>query len=147
MKILLTGSAGFIGTHIAGHAEAAGHEVVKVDDFLPMAHGDDPSVPSGTHRLDLRHEPLDALLDGVDVVCHQAAMVGNGVDARKRCRRIFVTSYGRRGGATIGSFALRASLSSARARSANSSGKNHFATTDASTHIIPVGGCARPAPR
>ncbi len=82
MKILLTGSAGFIGTHIAEQAELAGHEVVKVDDFLPMAHGEDPVVPDGTHRLDIRHDPLDDLLDGIDVVCHQAAMVGNGVDAQ-----------------------------------------------------------------
>ncbi len=82
MKVLLTGSAGFIGTHIAAQAEEAGHEVVKVDDFLSMAHGDAPSVPEGTHRLDLRHDRLDELLAGVDVVCHQAAMVGNGVDAQ-----------------------------------------------------------------
>ncbi len=82
MKILLTGSAGFIGTHIAELARLAGHEVVKVDDFLSMAHGDDPVVPEGTNRRDIRHEPLDDLLYGVDVVCHQAAMVGNGVDAQ-----------------------------------------------------------------
>ncbi|MEO6606059.1 MAG: NAD-dependent epimerase/dehydratase family protein [Aeromicrobium sp.] len=82
MKILLTGSAGFIGTHIADQADRAGHDVVKVDGFLPMAHGDDPTVAAGTARLDLRHDPLDALLEGVDVVCHQAAMVGNGVDAQ-----------------------------------------------------------------
>ncbi len=82
MKVLLTGSAGFIGTHIAEQAERAGHDVVKVDGFLPMAHGDDPVVAAGTARLDLRHDPLDELLAGVDVVCHQAAMVGNGVDAQ-----------------------------------------------------------------
>ena len=82
MRVLLTGSAGFIGTHIAEQAELAGHEVVKVDGFLPMAHGEDPLVPAGTHRLDIRHDRLDDLLEGIDVVCHQAAMVGNGVDAQ-----------------------------------------------------------------
>ncbi len=82
MKILLTGSAGLIGNHIAEQAELAGHEVVKVDGFLPMAHGDNPTVPAGTNQLDLRHDRLDELLVGVDVVCHQAAMVGNGVDAQ-----------------------------------------------------------------
>lgn len=82
MKILLTGSAGFIGTHIGDQAERAGHEVVRVDGFLPMAHGDSPAVAAGTHRLDIRHDSLDDLLEGVDVVCHQAAMVGNGVDAQ-----------------------------------------------------------------
>ncbi len=82
MKILLTGSAGFIGTHIAEQAERAGHQVVKVDGFLPMAHGDTPVVAADTVRRDIRHDALDELLDGVDVVCHQAAMVGNGVDAQ-----------------------------------------------------------------
>ncbi|MEO6604536.1 MAG: NAD-dependent epimerase/dehydratase family protein [Aeromicrobium sp.] len=82
MRILLTGSAGFIGTHIAEQSELAGHEVVKVDGFMSMAHGEDPVVVDGTVRLDIRHDPLDELLKGVDVVCHQAAMVGNGVDAQ-----------------------------------------------------------------
>ena len=61
MKILLTGTAGFIGNHIAEQAELAGHEVVKVDGFLPMAHGDNPTVPAGTNQLDLRHDRLDEL--------------------------------------------------------------------------------------
>jgi dTDP-L-rhamnose 4-epimerase len=82
VKILLTGSAGFIGTHIAEQAESRGHEVIRVDGFLPMAHGESPEVPAGTKRLDIRRDALDELLDGVDVVCHQAAMVGNGVDAQ-----------------------------------------------------------------
>ncbi len=82
MKVLLTGSAGFIGTHIAEQLQTTGHDVVRVDGFLPMAHGDNPDVLTGTERLDIRHDDLDALLVGVDVVCHQAAMVGNGVDAQ-----------------------------------------------------------------
>ncbi|AXT86609.1 NAD-dependent dehydratase [Aeromicrobium sp. A1-2] len=81
MKILLTGAAGFIGTHIAGQARERGHEVVALDAFLPQAHGDGPR-PVGFAMLDLRHDVLDEILDGVDVVCHQAAMVGNGVDAQ-----------------------------------------------------------------
>ena len=39
--------------------------------------GDDDIV-----RLDLRNDRLDDVLAGIDVVCHQAAMVGNGVDAQ-----------------------------------------------------------------
>ena len=34
------------------------------------------------HTLDLRYDRVDDLLVDVDVVCHQAAMVGNGVDAQ-----------------------------------------------------------------
>jgi dTDP-L-rhamnose 4-epimerase len=82
VKILLTGAAGFIGTHIARIAAERGHEVVMVDAYLPQAHGENTPTGPGVHRLDLRHDPLDAVLEGVDVVCHQAAMVGNGVDAQ-----------------------------------------------------------------
>ncbi|WP_332662792.1 NAD-dependent epimerase/dehydratase family protein [Aeromicrobium sp.] len=82
MKILLTGAAGFIGTHIRGQAMERGHEVVALDAYLPQAHGAGSTHDSGIERLDLRHDRLDEVLDGIDVVCHQAAMVGNGVDAQ-----------------------------------------------------------------
>lgn len=82
MKILLTGAAGFIGTHIGAQARERGHEVVALDAFLPQAHGPSAGDRAGFAQLDLRHDRLDEILDGVDVVCHQAAMVGNGVDAQ-----------------------------------------------------------------
>jgi dTDP-L-rhamnose 4-epimerase len=78
VRVLLTGSAGFIGSTVADALTSAGDEVVRVDLMLPQAHGAaDP--PADTHRLDVR----DALswvdlLRGVDVVCHQAALVGLG---------------------------------------------------------------------
>src|SRR6478752_10036110 len=78
MRVLLTGSAGFIGGAIHGALEEAGHEVVGVDVMLPQAHGSS-AVPPGTHRLDVRDPAGWApVLAGVDVVCHQAAMVGAG---------------------------------------------------------------------
>ncbi|MDN5893043.1 MAG: NAD-dependent epimerase/dehydratase family protein [Nocardioides sp.] len=78
MRVLLTGSAGFIGTAIGHQLEESGHEVVRVDMMLPQAHGA-VEPPAGTHRLDVRDaaEWTD-LLRGVDAVCHQAAMVGAG---------------------------------------------------------------------
>ncbi|MFC6344994.1 NAD-dependent epimerase/dehydratase family protein, partial [Nocardioides hankookensis] len=79
MKVLLTGSAGFIGTAIGAALEGDGHEVVRVDLMLPMAHGSS-SAPDGTHQLDVRDAgSWTHLLDGVDAVCHQAAVVGAGV--------------------------------------------------------------------
>ncbi len=43
MRILLTGAAGFIGSHIREQASSPGHEVVALDAFLPQAHGDAPA--------------------------------------------------------------------------------------------------------
>ncbi len=80
MKVLLTGSAGFIGAQVDEQLTARGDEVVRVDAFIPQAHGSDVTVPAGVHRLDVRRvQEWEDLLDGVDVVCHQAAMVGAGV--------------------------------------------------------------------
>jgi dTDP-L-rhamnose 4-epimerase len=79
VRILLTGSAGFIGTAIGAALESDGHEVVRLDLMLPMAHGSS-SPPSGTHQLDVRDaDTWRHLLDGVDAVGHQAAVVGAGV--------------------------------------------------------------------
>lgn len=75
----MTGSAGFIGSAICTVVAQAGHEVVRVDAMLPQAHGA-AAGPADTHRLDVRDaESWSSLMDGVDVVCHQAALVGAGV--------------------------------------------------------------------
>jgi dTDP-L-rhamnose 4-epimerase len=82
MRVLLTGAAGFIGSRVDAALRAAGHDVVAIDALLPAAHGPNPLLPNGCHRVDVRDgDALAPLLDGVDVVCHQAAMVGAGVDA------------------------------------------------------------------
>jgi dTDP-L-rhamnose 4-epimerase len=82
VRVLLTGAAGFIGARVGGALQAAGHEVIAVDAMLPAAHGRNPVVPKGCRRVDVRDaDALAALLDGVDLVCHQAAMVGAGVNA------------------------------------------------------------------
>ena len=79
MKVLLTGSAGFIGGAIADQLEAQGDEVVRVDLLIPEAHAPGSTAPD-THLVDVRDaSAVRPLLDGVDVVCHQSAMVGAGV--------------------------------------------------------------------
>lgn len=81
-RVLLTGAAGFIGGHVRGALSDAGFDVVAVDALLPSAHGAGAEPPDGVLRADVRDLPaLTALLRGVDVVCHQAAVVGAGVDA------------------------------------------------------------------
>jgi dTDP-L-rhamnose 4-epimerase len=82
MRVLLTGAAGFIGSRVATALGEAGHEVVAIDAMLPAAHGENAEPPEGVQRVDVRDPTAVAsLLGGVDVVCHQAAVVGAGVDA------------------------------------------------------------------
>ena len=82
MKVLLTGAAGFIGSRVRAKLTDAGHEVVALDAMLSAAHGDATELPEGVLDVDVRDASgLAELLPGVDVVCHQAAVVGAGVDA------------------------------------------------------------------
>jgi dTDP-L-rhamnose 4-epimerase len=82
VRVLLTGAAGFIGTRVAVALVDAGHEVVAVDAMLAAAHGPGAKLPADVQRVDVRDAAaLAPLLSGVDVVCHQAAVVGAGVDA------------------------------------------------------------------
>jgi dTDP-L-rhamnose 4-epimerase len=84
MRVLVTGGAGFIGSHVVAALTAAGHESVVLDALLPSAHpgATAPEVP-GAHLVvgDVRdREAVAGALAGVDAVCHQAAMVGLGKD-------------------------------------------------------------------
>ncbi len=85
VRVLVTGGAGFIGSHIADLLANGGDEVVVLDNLLPTAHGSRTPPPyTGRHRF-LRGDVTDTeivaeLLDGVDAVCHQAAVVGHGID-------------------------------------------------------------------
>jgi dTDP-L-rhamnose 4-epimerase len=82
VRVLLTGAAGFIGSRVTAALTADGHEVVGIDMMLPAAHGPAGRPPPGCRRVDVADaDALAPLLDGIDVVCHQAAMVGAGVDA------------------------------------------------------------------
>ncbi|MFD4908506.1 NAD-dependent epimerase/dehydratase family protein [Kitasatospora purpeofusca] len=85
MRILVTGGAGFIGVSVVRALVAAGHEVRVLDALLPAVHptGRAPVLPPGVdfRRGDVRDAAaVEEALAGVDAVCHQAAMVGLGLD-------------------------------------------------------------------
>ncbi|MFF5563578.1 NAD-dependent epimerase/dehydratase family protein [Streptomyces sp. NPDC012623] len=83
MRVLVTGGAGFIGSHIVAALTALGHQPVVLDALLPSAHPVPPTRPPGVEWIhgDVRDAAAVAgALRGVDAVCHQAAMVGLGKD-------------------------------------------------------------------
>jgi UDP-glucose 4-epimerase len=74
-KALVTGGAGFIGSHIAGRLKKIGMEVAVIDD---LSMGKAINLPSGVefhHKSILDRNALKEALDGVDVVFHNAARV------------------------------------------------------------------------
>lgn len=85
MKCLVTGSAGFIGSHLCERLLRDGHDVTGIDAFIPYyprslkeanlagLRADGRYVH---HNLDLRTDPIDPVLDGVEVIFHLAAMAG-----------------------------------------------------------------------
>jgi nucleoside-diphosphate-sugar epimerase len=85
MKCMVTGAAGFIGSHLCEELLRGGHDVTGVDAFVPyypQAVKERNQAEALTHphyrfeRQDLRDAPLDGLLAGVEVVFHLAAMPG-----------------------------------------------------------------------
>ena len=74
MRILVTGGAGFIGSHVADGFRAAGHEVAVVDDLSTGNRVNlDPSIKLYQH--DIRDEALDRVFKDFhpEVVDHHAA--------------------------------------------------------------------------
>jgi nucleoside-diphosphate-sugar epimerase len=85
MKCLVTGAAGFIGSHLCERLLRLGHAVVGLDAFIPFYGRSVKEANLGAARtqpgfallpLDLRDAPLGPALDGVEAVFHLAAMPG-----------------------------------------------------------------------
>ena len=140
MRVLVTGGAGFIGAAITQSLLGDGHEVRVLDLLAPDVH------PNGwPAHLDARaeqvqgdvREPPAGLLDGVDAVCHQAAIVGLGLDLQDLPLYASVNDYG------------TAVLLAAMARA----GVNHFVLASSMVvygegrYTCPTHGDVRPGPR
>ena len=90
MNILITGGAGFIGSHVTDRMLANGHHVTVLDNLMAQVHGADTRMPVNL-AAQLQHPHLRFIhgdirdraalrnaLDGVDTVIHLAAVVGVG---------------------------------------------------------------------
>lgn len=85
MKCLVTGCAGFIGSHLVEHLLVLGHDIVGIDALTPYY---DPTIKRRNLQRALQHEhfqwfevdlvtaPLSTWLDDVDVVFHLAGQPG-----------------------------------------------------------------------
>jgi dTDP-L-rhamnose 4-epimerase len=82
---LITGGAGFIGSHLADELLAHGYRVRALDCLSPQVHGDSRKRPDYLHKdVELQvgdvcdKEAVQRALDGIDMVVHFAAAVGVG---------------------------------------------------------------------
>ena len=86
-KVLITGGAGFIGSHLADALLDAGYEVRAFDSLAPQVHGERCALTRPDYRNaevelfagDIRDaEAVACALEGVDAVVHLASAVGGG---------------------------------------------------------------------
>lgn len=89
MRVLITGGAGFIGSHLALRLVGKGYHVTVLDNLLEQIHGKDPEITSPLYRSikdKVRfikgdvcdRSMLEQALEGADYVVHLAAETGTG---------------------------------------------------------------------
>lgn len=89
MRVLITGGAGFIGSHIALRLIGMGYEVIVLDNLLEQIHGADPnktsplycSIKDKVHFIKgdvCNKDDMEKALDSIDYVIHLAAETGTG---------------------------------------------------------------------
>lgn len=99
--VLITGGAGFIGSHVTAELLKAGYNVRVLDSLVTQVHGETPGRPSYLHQDaefilgDVRNpEIVDEALAGVDAVYHFVALVGVGQSMYQTAEYTNVNNFG-----------------------------------------------------
>lgn len=98
-QVLITGGAGFVGSHLADGLLQAGHSVRVLDNLTQQVHGDGvPDYLSPDVELmigDIRNpDTVRQALSGVDVIYHFAAAVGVGQSMYEISRYMSINTQG-----------------------------------------------------
>src|SRR5688572_2369358 len=103
-RILITGGAGFIGSHLADELLAQGYRVRALDNLSPQVHGEAGEEGRRPGYLDREvelirgdmrdHAAVARALEGVDAVYHLAAVVGVGQSMYEIERYVSVNTLG-----------------------------------------------------
>src|SRR4029079_7694192 len=98
MNIIITGGAGFIGSHLRKRLLTDGHKVRILDNLLPQVHGENPKLDFDDIEFihdDVRNaRAVEKAMNGIEIVYHLAAETGVGQSKYEIQRYISTNTLG-----------------------------------------------------